>query len=543
MAAYDMGGLFAPPPLMGGGHQIWQVGPLNPLTPSPISNGHHNGSGGQFGNQGLSSMASLLVGPGGFPAQSGSMSTMPDLTPKAETINGYGQLTWLSSKAGLITCKNKMVISFQIKDFCDQHLTDLTSVLRVGFTLSFQASLSETNEYIATLVSPLYGQESETIFGRGGEVNLEDTSPAPPNSKDAYSCSQEGKAVPALLAIFQRHSMPQIQLSSMHSQMSSCGDEDLFRYVGSSSLKRRQFVERRTHLFRLTSDDMIALQPPWVFACVHRLASRLLCRGGATAIQSLYEYYLSPEMPSDIRECIGDGRSEFLALIQGHTWIFALFPNRTYVSARRNLPHFDYTQWIKQTFPDNDLFRPPSTHSQQFGAARGVMRSMSHQPLSSSHAPSRHGSSGAPQPNASRPHNLWGETSVHTGLSSPVESQWSPLLGSSTTWRPSPVPSTNSLLQTSTPTHAQKVLVSASTQTDSSIQLGESGCVCSCNCGRRRVIGSRSSGGSASPPSLESASPLSHEISSAGPGSPTPPMRYYDPFGFDMKTTFNNLHI
>ena len=44
--------------------------------------------------------------------------------------------------------------------------------------------------------------------------------------------------------------------------MSNCGDEELFRYVGTSSLKRRQFVERRTHIFRLTQDDAIALQVP-----------------------------------------------------------------------------------------------------------------------------------------------------------------------------------------------------------------------------------------------------------------------------------------
>lgn len=39
---------------------------------------------------------------------------------KADTIQGFGVLTWLSAKAGLITCKDKMIISFQLKDFCDQ---------------------------------------------------------------------------------------------------------------------------------------------------------------------------------------------------------------------------------------------------------------------------------------------------------------------------------------------------------------------------------------------------------------------------------------
>lgn len=48
--------------------------------------------------------------------------------------------------------------------------------------------------------------------------------------------------------------------------MSNCADEELFRYVGTSSLKRRQFVERRTHLFRLTPEDNIALQVRIYFA-------------------------------------------------------------------------------------------------------------------------------------------------------------------------------------------------------------------------------------------------------------------------------------
>lgn len=42
-------------------------------------------------------------------------------SPASELISGVGVLTWLSSKAGLITAKaNKFTVSFQLKDFCDQ---------------------------------------------------------------------------------------------------------------------------------------------------------------------------------------------------------------------------------------------------------------------------------------------------------------------------------------------------------------------------------------------------------------------------------------
>ncbi|CAJ0572052.1 unnamed protein product, partial [Mesorhabditis spiculigera] len=567
MSGFDLGGLFAPPPpqpLMGvqgvsapptplwpplgqgAGHpqpllnQLQAYGAQGGIPPLMELMG--NGAGGAFHQ--LSQLGPLHGGPAPPPTPFSNSAPLPtlDLAPKPpDSIKGFGQLTWLSSKAGLITCKDKMVISFQIKDFCDQQLTDLTSVLRVGFTLSFQAALSESSEYIATLVSPLYGPEAETVFANSHEVNLEKLSPNPQNSKDAYSCAEEARAIPALLGIFQRHSLPQIQLSSMHSHISSCGDEELFRYVGSSSLKRRQFVERRTHLFKLNSDDTIALQAPWIYSCVFRLASRLLRRGGATAIQSLYEFYCSPEMPTEVRETIGEGRGEFLGLIQAHPWIFALFPNRTYVSVRRNLPQFDYGIFIKQTFPENDLFRPPSAlnhygHQQNPGR---VMRSLSHQPVSSGRAPV------AP----SRPHALWeSQNPIGTPtLNSAPQDQWS-MFNQGNAWRPTPTGSTQTLLG-QTPT-TQRVLVSASTQTQ--LGLGQAKCMCHCTCGASqsaigqpqpffqtfRANGYAHPGGSASPPSVESGSPESR-----GPSSPVPPsnMRYYDPFGpgFDIAAMSN----
>lgn len=200
-------------------------------------------------------------------------------------------------------------------------LTDLTIVLRVGFTLSYQASLNESNEYTATTVAPLYGsvsrpprqirsplfQEAEQVFADAVEIDLELACPTPANSKDAYDRHMESRAIVALLNMFLRQGSTCIQLSSMHSQMSNCGEEDLFRYVGTSSLKRRQFIERRTHIFLLTQEDTVQLQHPAVYLCIHRMASHMLRRGGTTAIQSLYEYYTGRDMAPEIREFIGDG--------------------------------------------------------------------------------------------------------------------------------------------------------------------------------------------------------------------------------------------
>lgn len=314
----------------------------------------------------------MSVGSRSQPLRSCSMGGDVPLSPSplGELISGVGVLTWLSSKAGLITAKgNKFTVSFQLKDFCDQGVSDLTAILRPGFTLSFQAIASESNDWIATNVSPLHGLEAEKEFFGAVEVDLEAaeaslTSGPPRLAKDMYSVELELRAIPMLLSIFQRHGLPHCQLSSLHSQISNCGDDELYRYVGTSSLKRRQYLERRTHLFVVSSGDQVCLQPASIYQAVTTLARYLLCRGGATSTQSLYEYFITcPELLMEAREIIEEGRAAFLSLILSHPWIFALFPARNFVSIRRNLPHYDYCAFLKQNFPECDLigrrFSPP----------------------------------------------------------------------------------------------------------------------------------------------------------------------------------------
>lgn len=455
---------------------------------------------------------------------------------KLDAISGIGILTWLSAKAGLITCKDNMVISFQLKDFCDQILTDLTSVLRVGFTLSFKAELNE-NEYTATLVQPIYGTDADMLFANSREIDLESSSPAPPTSKDAYSIGTESKAIPALLTIFQRHGLQQIQLSSLHSQMSNCGDDELFRYVGTSSLKRRQFVERRTHLFRLQNDDTIILQNPAVYVAVCSLASFLLRRGGATAIQTMFDFYVnSPAIQQEVRDQCGINRQDFLELIQAHNWIFALFPNRTYVSVRRNLPPFDYQNFIAQNFPDLDTLSRAAviqrtTSASMYGhQPRSIQRTMSVQQT-------MNGANGAPVFNPTpgqrqtqmarppsvvngislgqqvsssiRPQSLW-EAQTPLSQASNTSTQWNPLFPSA--WSNSVLPLGSSdplasLTGSSTPnsiiapSYGKPTMVSTGTQAGGALDgVGREGCMCSCTCGANGPF-SRGSVSSTSPSS------------------------------------------
>ncbi|EFO92050.1 CRE-LIN-66 protein [Caenorhabditis remanei] len=621
--AYDMNSLFSSnqPPLNGGGggpggppqqqqgpQSLWSLQQFSQM--GGPDNFHNAPFMPQLGMMNQYQNAPHLSMPPPQPLIPPSQLHQPMPDPqRADSIQGFGTLTWLSAKAGLITCKDKMVISFQLKDFCDQMLNDLTSVLRVGFTLSFHAALNETSEYTATIVNPIYGPDADVLFLNAAEVDLEAANPTPPNSKDAYSPALEQKAIPALLAIFQRHGLQQIQLSrsfSLHSQMSNCGDDELFRYVGTSSLKRRQFVERRTHLFRLQNDDSIILQYPAVYQAVYQLASFLLRHGGATSIQSLFDYYMSGDIPQEVRDHNGDGRQDFLNLLTAHNWVFALFPNRTYVSVRRNLPSYDYVGFIKQHFPELDSGRRQMGYGQP---PRGIQRTMSAQ-MGGSFASGR-----GPQqsllmqqhqhpmtPATNRPGSLW-DSQSSLSQSGNSGDQWSPLFSPST-WSNTPsanprlsslggIGSMNETLLSGVNYNALLAMPpSAKNERSIGVQaddlldrmmvnpIGRSGCTCQCQCGRggAAVIGttrgssSRASGGSATPPSVDGASqidrlspsnhagsigdrtliaaPLGVDIvdpaQQAGGDGAAAQQRYYDPFGTaDLLngTRLNSLRI
>lgn len=73
----------------------------------------------------------------------------------------------------------------------------------------------------------------------------------------------------------QRNGLTYCQLSGFHTAISNCGDEELYRYVGTSSLKRRQFLERRTHIFHIAHTDTVGLLS--AFPLLSALLSPPLC--------------------------------------------------------------------------------------------------------------------------------------------------------------------------------------------------------------------------------------------------------------------------
>lgn len=281
--------------------------------------------------------------------------------------------------------------------------------------------------------------------------------------------------------------------------------------------------------------NYVISQYPAVYQAVYLLSSFLLRRGGATSIQSLFDYYMSSDLIQEIRDHNGDGRQDFLNLLTAHNWVFALFPNRTYVSVRRNLPNYDYCGFIKQHFPELDISR----RQIPYGQPRGIQRTMSVQMGGSFASSGRPQSLLMQQPHqitgTNRPPSLW-DSQSSLPQSGNSGDQWSPLF-SPNTW--SNTPSTNRQSNIGSLTglgsmnetllaganlntllaYAQnsKNVASVAVQADELLDriptsnIGRSGCTCQCTCGRggAAVIGvargssSRASGGSTSPPSVE----------------------------------------
>uniref|UniRef100_A0A914NLU5 Lin-66-like winged helix domain-containing protein n=1 Tax=Meloidogyne incognita TaxID=6306 RepID=A0A914NLU5_MELIC len=195
-------------------------------------------------------------------------SLLPGIFPTTNSmLRGSGILYWLSSKAGLINCSKPVhaTVSFQIKDFCDSGVTDLTQYLRVGFRLAFHAIPNNSSEWIANYVSPISEQDlANGVTNDDQELNIEsfesNNMPTGKNGKDTYSLEKEMRALSFLLGIFQKNGQLYIPLSNLHSRISNSGDAELSRYIGSSSLKRRQFVEDRSYIFMLADNDVVYLQ-------------------------------------------------------------------------------------------------------------------------------------------------------------------------------------------------------------------------------------------------------------------------------------------
>lgn len=272
------------------------------------------------------------------------------------SISGHGKLTWLSSRAGVITCDDGKSISFQNKEFTDQGVNELSSLLRVGFTLDFKASAGSNaavNQYMASRVKPIYGEESKRIFANEEEIDLEAHNPTIPYAKDQYSVALELRAIETLLRAFHRLGESKLALGAIHNHMSSyqIEDETIYRYVGTSSMKRRQWVQQRTHALILYNDDTIELQHPSIYDAVVMMTSYLLRHGGVTSVQSMYEhFFIENDVDRSVRDAIAHKQCSFVDLLAAHPFAFALFPDKLFVSARRNLPDFDYQGFIRGNF-------------------------------------------------------------------------------------------------------------------------------------------------------------------------------------------------
>lgn len=87
------------------------------------------------------------------------------------------------------------------------------------------------------------------------------------------------------------------------------------------------------------------------------LSGYLLRSGGVTSVQNVLTFYQSPIFPAYLRNYFGSDFNSLVRILEGHKWIFAVFPDKDYVSTLRNLPPFNYFGYF-----DNQFFIAPPLH-------------------------------------------------------------------------------------------------------------------------------------------------------------------------------------
>lgn len=276
---------------------------------------------------------------------------------------------------------SNLQIAFGIKELCDQNVNDLTAVLRVGFLVKYQAVMDlqalasgvggklQPPRLVATFVCPLsvtdWSTASSSVQAAAKRLLTQLDSPTaePLPSEDtnrrrnSYDLEFELRAIHLLMNIYreQPSAGPQCPLSTFHCIVSNCGDEQMYRYIGTSSQKRRQFVERRRHFFVMTPDDTVCLVPSAVYTVVVALSRELLQRGGAMHLQELFNQYLNwPDLPLEARELVGETKPSFVQFLQSHPFIFSIFPSKVFVSLHRRLADFDYGEFLEEVFGDQE---------------------------------------------------------------------------------------------------------------------------------------------------------------------------------------------
>ncbi|VDO85432.1 unnamed protein product [Soboliphyme baturini] len=125
--------------------------------------------------------------------------------------------------------------------------------------------MSSKSRLVASFVCPPTGEELNMAYAPSIVMALKELQDNLDTSKpeslpydhekrqcdDSYDVERELKALNFILNMFRDLGVPQSALSLFHCMISNGNDTDLYQYVGTSSVKRRRFLERRKHIFLL----------------------------------------------------------------------------------------------------------------------------------------------------------------------------------------------------------------------------------------------------------------------------------------------------
>ncbi|KRY55513.1 hypothetical protein T03_16543 [Trichinella britovi] len=271
------------------------------------------------------------------------------------TVNGFGLITALSNKTGLMlrlpTIANEKpratFVGFKLAVFSDRKLRDLKRAFHTGQIVQFKAYAitRQPNQkfipcvYLASHVTPMRSEMRKKLpdnFIRiAEEIWLTFKMKAVNHIFSQYIFElpelggMEMLALEYLLQIFSKYNSKEITLKIIHLNMCNCQDDRIYKYWGTNSVVRHKFLQDRCHVFCI-GDHKIGLVSYGEYEACRAVYQELRRHGGCMVISDLFEIYQHEweNLSTGTTTLLGTSCEQLTKFLSNRPTLFNVFPSK-----------------------------------------------------------------------------------------------------------------------------------------------------------------------------------------------------------------------
>ncbi|KAL1226726.1 Sporulation inhibitor of replication protein SirA [Trichinella spiralis] len=312
--------------------------------------------------------------------QNGEMEKNTQRCGRKNIVNGFGLITALSNKTGLMlrlpTIANEKpkatFVGFKLSVFTDRKLRDLKRAFHTGQIVQFKAYAitRQPNEkfipcvYLASQVTPMRSESRKKLpdnFIRvAEEIWLTFKMKAVNHIFSQYIFElpelggMEMLALEYLLQIFGKYNSKEITLKIIHLNMCNCQEDRIYKYWGTNSVVRHKFLQDRCHIFCI-GDHKIGLVSYGEYEACTTVYQELRQHGGCMVISDLFEKYQHEwkNLSTGTTTLLGTSCEQFTKFLSNRPTLFNVFPSKRDVSLQAHLGFCNFKSFLENNFHGN----------------------------------------------------------------------------------------------------------------------------------------------------------------------------------------------